>query len=223
MNGLHVAVRHALVVGGLQGDGRLPDILAGQAERQGPHLVDQVEQVAPVDVLLDDVRGVAVGAGVEHGGDVRALDQGGGVGAGHVVGRGVERGQPVGLQESQGHRLLKGRVRGLVGDPGRPVGQHVEDAVAADGQAGRRGLPQLAGLERGEPAAVLGVVGQGDDVAPRASGRARSSLMRSSSSSRVVWRPSKNWLVAGCDIGGGVPAASEAGKRGSFYGAGGLA
>jgi hypothetical protein len=153
-------------VGGLEGDGRLPGVLGREPERQGPHLVDQVEQVAAVDELLDDVGRLAVGAGVEHSGHVRVQHERGRVSAGHVVGRVVGRGEPVRFHEPEPDRLLQGGVGGLVRDARRAVGNHLGDAIPADGEPVAVAGPHFRRLVGGQPAALFGVMGQGVDVAP---------------------------------------------------------
>ena len=49
------------------------------------HFVDQAKQVAAVDVFQDDERAGFGCAGIEHGCQVRALRQAGGVGTRHVI------------------------------------------------------------------------------------------------------------------------------------------
>ena len=60
----------AALVGVLQAQRRLPDVVAGLRDRQRPALLDQLGQVGPLDVLHDEEVRAADRVGVEGVDDV---------------------------------------------------------------------------------------------------------------------------------------------------------
>jgi hypothetical protein len=77
VGGLDVPVDHASLVGVLQSQRRLPDVVAGFRQRQRADLFDQPGQVGgPLEVLHDQQLGSAVLLGVEGEDDVGVVQLG---------------------------------------------------------------------------------------------------------------------------------------------------
>src|SRR5207248_11101787 len=68
---LDVTMHHAVLVGVLQSEGRLPCVIAGLDDREGSTLLDEARQADAFDVLHDEEMHIARLLGVMRGDNIR--------------------------------------------------------------------------------------------------------------------------------------------------------
>jgi hypothetical protein len=154
----------AALVGVLEPQRCLADVVAGRCHRQRAGLLDQPGQVGALDVLHSQEVGVASLAGVVGDDDIRMSQLGGGVDLAVEAAHGSGAFQPVAADDLEGDDAVHVLVLRLEDLPHATLAKPVQQPIGADQQVLAPAVDDLVDLVRRQPAAPQHLSGQGAGV-----------------------------------------------------------